>query len=53
MPAGTEMLPLIVGQIGSEEPFVETPVEDDVIETVVEVAEVVEEVPEPKPGHVR
>lgn len=53
MPAGTEMLPLIVGQIAQEEPVVEASTEDDVIDAVVEDAEIAEETPEPQPGHVR
>jgi HemY protein len=53
MPAGTEMLPLIVGQIAQNDPIDEAPTEDDVIEAVVEDAEIAEETPEPQPGHVR
>jgi hypothetical protein len=53
MPSGTEMLPLIVGQLNKPEPEPETP--DDVIDVEIEDAEeVVTEVPtEPKPGHVK
>lgn len=54
MPAGTEMLPLIVGQIEKEEPAEEAPVADDIIDVVAENAEVPEaEKPELQPGHVK
>jgi HemY protein len=53
MPSGTEMLPLIVGQLNKPDPVEETPVVDDVIDVEVIDAEIAEEKTEPQPGHVK
>ena len=55
MPSGTEMLPLIVGQLNKPEPTETKPVDDDVIVVEIEDAEEVDAAtPEqPKPGHVK
>ena len=43
MPSGTEMLPLIVGQLGKDDDLAEEKIDDDVIVVEIEDAEVTEE----------